>query len=95
MAKSSVKGDAINDLELLDAVVLFKKKFYPATWANFDGAKPGSLKLLPPSFRVEELRKDYKAMEYMIFDKYLAFEEILEILKALEDEINSLEAADD
>jgi hypothetical protein len=31
----------------------------------------------------------------MIFDKYLAFEEILEILKALEDEINSLEAADD
>jgi hypothetical protein len=90
MAKSAVKNEAIKDLELLKTVVEFKKKFYPAAWAKFDDATPDSLKLLPPSFRVEELRKDYKAMEHMIFDKYLEFDEIVEILKALEDEINSL-----
>lgn len=91
MAKSTVKDEAVNDLELLKTVVEFKKKFYPAAWAKFDDATPGSLKLMPPSFRVKELRKDYKAMEHMIFDKYLEFEEIIKTLRILEDEINSLE----
>ncbi|MBE0513418.1 nucleotidyl transferase AbiEii/AbiGii toxin family protein [Sulfurimonas sp.] len=95
MAKSTVKDEAIKDLELLKNVVEFKKKFYPSAWAKFDDATPGSLKLLPPNFRVEELRKDYNAMEHMIFNKYLTFEEIMLILKALEDDINSLEPTDD
>lgn len=95
MAKSAVKDEALSDLELLEQVVEFKNKFYPASWAKFDDAKPGSLRFVPPAFRVEELRKDYKAMGHMIFDKYLEFDEIMEVLEALEDEINSLELADD
>jgi hypothetical protein len=47
--------------------------------------------LLPPAFRIDELAKDYRAMKHMIFDKPLSFEEIMEILRALEDEINALE----
>ena len=91
MAKSAVKTDALANLELLEQVVAFKQKFYPVAWAKFEDAKPGSVKLLPPEFRINELAKDYKAMEHMIFDKALSFEEILEILRALEDEINALE----
>ena len=88
MAKSSVKKEALADIKLLEQVVSFKQKFYPTTWAKFEEAKPGSFKLLPPNERINELKKDYKAMEYMIFDKALTFEEIMEILKSLEDEIN-------
>ncbi len=88
MAKSSVKKEALADIKLLEQVISFKQKFYPATWAKFEEAKPGSFKLLPPNDRINELKKDYKAMEYMIFDKTLTFEEIMEILKSLEDEIN-------
>ncbi len=91
MAKADVKNEALFDLELLQQVIDFKNKFYPATWAEFDKAKPNTLKLVPPGFRIAELKKDYKAMEHMIFDKYLTFEEILKTLQALEDEINSLE----
>jgi hypothetical protein len=90
MAKSSVKADALADMELLEQVVAFKQKFYPAAWAKFEEAKPGSITLLPPEFRIDELAKDYKAMEHMIFDKPLSFEEILETLRALEEEINAL-----
>lgn len=89
MAKSSIKTEALSDLRLLQQVVDFKRKFYPATWAKFEEAKPGSLKLVPPEYRIKELKADYKAMEQMIFDKELSFEEILEILRELEDEINS------
>lgn len=95
MARSSVKDEALDNIELLYAVVEFKNKFYPTAWAKFDEAKPGSLKLLPLEYREHELKKDYKAMEHMIFDKYLEFEEILKTLQALEDEINSLEQKND
>lgn len=94
MAKSDIKDKALADLALLRQVVDFKMKFYPASWAKFEEAKPGSFKLLPEMYRVEGLQKDYKSMENMIFDKKLTFEEILTELKTLENEVNSLRNED-
>lgn len=90
MAKSSVKDEALADLELLNQVVDFKLKFYPATWAKFEEAKPGTLKLLPSQLHIKDLEKDYKAMQNMIFDKYISFDEIIGILRNLEKEINEV-----
>jgi len=36
------------------------------------------------------LNQDYKAMQNMIFDKYISFEEIIDILRNLEKEINKV-----
>lgn len=88
MTKSDVKEQALQDIDLLDEVVEFKKRFYPSAWADYDNAKVGSLKLLPPHYRYDELKKDYNNMQNMIFDKNLAFEEIIDILEKLEKEIN-------
>jgi hypothetical protein len=90
MARSSVKAKAFARLDLLEAVVQFKQRFYRSPWAKYEEAKVGTLKLLPPEFRYAELEKDYTAMENMIFEKLLSFEEIFETLEALEHEINSL-----
>lgn len=90
MARSGVKAKAFARLDLLEAVVQFKQRFYPSGWAKYEEAKIGTLKLLPPEFRHDELRKDYTAMQNMIFEKNLSFEEIFETLEALEREINSL-----
>ncbi len=89
MAQNEVKDDALADLELLKNVVEFKQKFYPRTWAKYEEAVPGTLKLLPPEFRLNSLEKDYKAMQNMIFDKYISFDEIIDILRDLEKEINN------
>ena len=91
MAKSSIKEKALADLELLKSVVVFKQRFYTSGWAKYEDAKAGTFKLLPPEFRYEELMKDYKAMQNMIFGKRIDFEEIISILQKLEEEINSLE----
>ena len=88
MAQSEVKNEALSDLDLLQNVVEFKQKFYPRTWAKYEESVPGTLKLLPPKFRLDSLEKDYKAMQNMIFDKYISFEEIIDILRELEWEIN-------
>ena len=90
MVQSEVKNEALADLNLLQNVVDFKQKFYPRTWAKYEEAIPGTLKLLPPEFRLDSLEKDYKAMGNMIFDKYISFDEIIEILGNLEKEINEI-----
>lgn len=85
-----LKAAAFNKLELLEDVVLFKKKFYPRGWANYDAAKPGSLKLIPPTHVLEAMRKDYSAMQDMIFRRRPTFDEIIASLTVLEGEINRL-----
>jgi len=88
MAQSSIKEKALASLELLENVVVFKKRFYPRGWADYDAAKPGTLKLLPSQSIEQTLRQDYKDMRSMIFGEYPEFDIILEILKNLENEIN-------
>ena len=90
MAQANVKDEALNDLLLLEDVVVFKQKFYRSAWAKYEEAKIGTFKILPPKFRYKELKSDYDSMRSMIFDKYLNFEEIIEILETLEIEINNL-----
>jgi len=88
MAKSHIKEKALANLELLSSVVAFKQKFYPRGWAKYEDAKVGTLKLLPPPFRLASLEKDYASMQNMIFDKRIEFDEIIEVLEELEGEIN-------
>lgn len=90
MARSEVKDEALADLKLLENVVAFKKQFYYVAWAHYEEAVPGSLRLLPHEAHIEDLKKDYKAMQNMIFEKKLSFEEIIETLQHLEEEINRL-----
>lgn len=88
MAQSVIKDEALQDKGLLERVVAFKMQFYPSPWAKFEDARQGTLKLVPPSYRLESLKKDYIAMQHMIFQKQCSFEEILALLQRLEDEIN-------
>ncbi len=89
MAQSEFKDIALKDRKLLENVVEFKQKFYPRKWAQYEDAKAGTLKLLPPKFRYAELEKDYKAMQNMIFGEAPKFDEIINILDELEKQINN------
>ena len=92
MANSSVKEDAFADLDLLKKVVDFKMKFYPRSWADYPAAKPGTLKLFPPDFRLPELQADYDRMRYMLYGDIPTFEQIMACITDLEKEINLLQA---
>lgn len=90
MAMTDVKAKALANLGMLAAVVEFKQKFYPSVWAQYELAKPPTLKLIPPEARTSELAKDYQAMQTMIFDQLLSFEEVMQTLENLEQEMNAL-----
>jgi len=85
-----VADSALTALSLLEQVVQFKTRFYRCSWARYDLAKPGSVRLLPPSYHLEELQRDYRAMQAMLFGVVPDFNEIVSGLASLENRINSL-----
>lgn len=87
LAQSSVKDKALNDIGLLAEVVEFKQRFYPSAWARYELATFSGLRLVPDAYRLKELRRDYQAMQAMIFDKKLSFDEVFDYLKLLENDI--------
>lgn len=88
MARSSAKAGALEDLALLRAVVEFKRKFYPSSWARYEFARPGTFRLVPPEHVHRTLERDYRAMRIMIFGEAPAFDKIMNDMKDLEEEIN-------
>lgn len=90
MMQSNVKDLSLLNLDLLQKVVEFKKQFYPRGWAKYDNAKIGTLKLVPPEYRLAVLQSDYYDMLGMIFDNAPSFDELMLQIAALEAEINSL-----
>jgi hypothetical protein len=89
LAHSPFRDNALQNYDLLEAVAHHKKLFFRCGWAKYDDARPGSLRLLPPDFRLPELQKDYEKMQIMMFEKSPSFQEILDILLDLESTINS------
>jgi hypothetical protein len=85
---SPIRDRALGKLELLEEVVEFKMKFYRCSWARYEDAKPGALRLLPPSSRFASLSKDYRLMQAMLFGTVPKFEEIMSGLADLEETIN-------
>src|SRR6185312_12644480 len=85
---------AFKDTDLLLKVARHKEVFFPAAWARYAEAKPGTLRIMPPNSRLLELEQDYGKMKQMIFGEPPSFESLLELLKQLEAEINSVLAED-
>ena len=88
MALTPVKEEALRQPDLLQKVADFKIKFYPRKWAQYEQAKPGTIKLMPPSHSEKALRDDYANMRAMIYGEYPSYETIMETLQALENEMN-------
>ncbi len=80
---------AATDFELLAQVAKHKATFFRSGWANYDTARPGTLRLLPDESRMKDLRADYRAMAPMMFDDSPpSFDEILANVAAFQETTN-------
>jgi hypothetical protein len=89
MAESPLIDSALSHSELLRDVVEFKQRFYRASWARFEESLSGNLRLVPPESRFAELKSDYGAMKEMIFGDVPDFEDIMAVLRRLEQRANT------
>ena len=88
MMQTEVKYNALADNDLLTRVVDFKEKFYRCSWARYDLAKRGTMRLMPPNYNLDKLRYDYEHMQNMLFGNKPSFEEIMDGIQKLERSIN-------
>lgn len=90
MAGSHIKDRALEDTDLLQTVVDFKMKFYRCPWAKYEEARRGTLILIPHAQHIDALKDDYRRMESMLFGDVPKFDEMIEGLARLEDEVNAI-----
>ena len=88
LAQGPIRAEALADMTLLAQVVRHKETFYPSGWANYDVARPGSLRLIPAKERLASLERDYRDMGVMIFGEPPPFGTVMETLAVLEKDLN-------
>jgi Nucleotidyl transferase AbiEii toxin, Type IV TA system len=89
LARSPLLGQALLRTDLCERVGNWKNRFFSSSWAHYDTAKPGTFHLVPPDFRLPELRRDYEEMRDMFMSRPLSFDEVLVWLERLEKQINA------
>jgi hypothetical protein len=89
LAVHPLAAQAVADVELRKRVVHHKQVFFPATWARYELAVPGSFRLLPDAHRLDGLAADYRDMRVMYFRPPEAWAEIVAKLQQLEAAINA------
>jgi len=64
--------------------------FFNSADLDLAHARPGSFRIVPSSEMVDALRRDYQAMQGMIFSEVPGFDDVLETVKQLEKVINHM-----
>jgi len=62
--------------------------FFPAAWAKYEEAVPGTFKLVPPDARLAQIAADYQAMQIMYFGEPRPWAEIVTRLQVLQTTLN-------
>ena len=57
---------------------------------DYEQLRPGGIRLIPPQEHADLLERDYESKREIIFGERLSFGEVLDALRSLEAEINSL-----
>lgn len=90
MLLTDIKEKSFDNLDLLKAVIEFKKKFYACNWAKYDDIMEGNIKLIPSDEALETFSKDYDSMKNMLFGEKISFDRIISNVKEYEIELNKV-----
>lgn len=88
MVRKGAAASAVKNPELLARVAKHKSLFFRSTWARYEEATPGKLRIAPPEHRLKALKEDYARMEQMFFGKTPPFDDIMTVLTNWERQFN-------
>jgi hypothetical protein len=89
LAHSPIFQRALDSIELLERVAVYKSVFFKSAKAHYETARPGTLRLTPSSLIIGELKQDYLSMQPMFFANPPSFDTILSSLPEFENLINN------
>ena len=80
---------SLSEEALLERVAIHKSIYFASSWANYETARKGTLKLLPTARVLKELEKDYVLMEAMLFKDVPDWKLILSTIEGFEQKFNA------
>lgn len=92
LSQSSLKIKALKNKLLLNDVLMIKKAFFNASYANYDKCKNQQFCLVPKPDEIAGLKADYEHMikSDMFLHEPVTFDEIITELKSLQIAINQI-----
>lgn len=87
---NSIKQIAFENYSLLADVVTFKEKFYPSKKSHYESATLTEIKLVPSDKLIPLLEKDFSEMQDMMLMEPPSFDQIINYLNELEQEIHDI-----
>ena len=88
LIRKGVAKNAETQLELLARVAQHKSLFFKSAWARYGEATRGTLKIVPPEYRIKPLRDDYGKMQEMFFATPPEFNAMIKALQRWESDFN-------
>lgn len=82
------KEEIWKHLDVLLKAADFKAKFYYSPQSHYENIKKGMITLVPNNKIIKTLQEDYGKMQEMLFGNIPSFDQILNVLRKLEKEIN-------
>ncbi|EKD74687.1 MAG: hypothetical protein ACD_44C00360G0002 [uncultured bacterium] len=91
LTQSWVGETAIHERKLLEDVVYHKSLFFNSSYACYDDCLNKNIKLIPSEEEIKKLEDDFSKMKEsaMFYETPLSFHEIIDVLKKLEEKINT------
>ena len=92
LSKSSVKVKALENKSLLNDVLMIKKAFFNAGYANYDKCEKQQFRLVPELDEIVGLKVDYEHMikSDMFLNEPMNFDDIVEELNDLQERVNQI-----
>lgn len=92
LSQSWVKSNALQDKTLLSDVLMIKKAFFNASYANYDKCEKKGFRLIPNTDEIAQLKSDYKKMieSEMFLNEPAPFEDLIDNLQILQDDVNQI-----
>jgi predicted nucleotidyltransferase component of viral defense system len=91
MTDTSVAEKALKDKELFGSIVAHRRMFIALKDFDYDTLSPKTVSIIPPDNVITKWEDDYYKMQTMIYGKSLSFNEIINKVARLNDDIRALE----
>lgn len=88
LADAPESAHSVGMIELLEVVAVHKDRFFPASWASYETARAGTLRLTPPLAVRKKVERDYNDMAALFMEEPPPFAELVERLEEIENAIN-------
>lgn len=85
---SQFKIASAAEIKLLERVAEHKTIYFRAGWANYDTARKGTLRLVPPATVLVKMEQDYVLMNEMFFGVVPGFDDIMAAIAKFEEDFN-------